>query len=308
MDSFRRWGYLQADLDPLEHFAPLPHPELEYSGEEAEAARRIYAAASASNSCTSPIPSGATGSRSAWNREQQEPVDRARVLDQLVRADVFEQTIHSRYIGTKRYSLEGNTALIPLLDEILNSASSNGAEQAVLAMSHRGRLNVIINIVSRPAAEVFAGFEDVDPRSVLGGGDVKYHIGATGIFTGCQRQAGPHPSGVQSQPPGSGESRRHGPRARQADPHRPRRQSSRVLPIIMHGDAAFAGQGITAETPEPCHSARLQRRRNGSHYRQQLDRFHRQSQRSLFRPFLVGSSPSACRFRSFMSTARMLTQ
>ena len=100
-----------------------------------------------------------------------------------MRADVFEQTIHSRYIGTKRYSLEGNTALIPLLDEILNAASDNGAEQAVLAMSHRGRLNVIINIVRRPAAEIFAGFEDVDPRSVLGGGDVKYHIGATGIFT-----------------------------------------------------------------------------------------------------------------------------
>ena len=115
--------------------------------------------------------------------QQQEPVDRARVLDHLVRADVFEQTIHSRYIGTKRYSLEGNTALIPLLDEILDSALEQGAEQAVLAMSHRGRLNVIINVVNRPAAEIFAGFEDVDPRSVLGGGDVKYHIGATGLFT-----------------------------------------------------------------------------------------------------------------------------
>ena len=143
------------------------------------------AAASASSSCTSPIRSAGSGSRSAWNRSRQEPVDRSRILDQLVRADVFEQTIHSRYIGTKRYSLEGNTALIPLLDEILNSASEYGAEQAVLAMSHRGRLNVIINIVSRPAAEIFAGFEDVDPRSVLGGGDVKYHIGATGVYTGA---------------------------------------------------------------------------------------------------------------------------
>ena len=69
---------------------------------------------------------------------------------------------------------------------MLNSASSDGAEQAVLAMSHRGRLNVIINIVRVVrAAEIFAGFEDVDPRSVLGGGDVKYHIGATGVFTGA---------------------------------------------------------------------------------------------------------------------------
>ena len=157
--------------------------------------------------------------------EQSAPVDRSRVLDQLVRADVFEQTIHSRYIGTKRYSLEGNTALIPLLDEILNAASENGAEQAVLAMSHRGRLNVIINIVRRPAAEIFAGFEDVDPRSVLGGGDVKYHIGATGMFTGCRRRQAPHSPGVEPQPPRGGRSRGHGTHARQADPHRPRRQS-----------------------------------------------------------------------------------
>ncbi len=126
------------------------------------------AAASVSSSCTFPTRSGASGSRSGWKSQQQEPVDRSRILDQLVRADIFEQTIHSRYIGTKRYSLEGNTALIPLLDEILNTASVQGAEQAVLGMSHRGRLNVIINIVSRPAAEIFAGFEDVDPRSVLG--------------------------------------------------------------------------------------------------------------------------------------------
>ena len=67
-------------------------------------------------------------------------------------------------------------------------------------MSHRGRLNVIINIVSRPAAEIFAGFEDVDPRSVLGGGDVKYHIGATGVYTGRQRQAGAHSPGFEPQP------------------------------------------------------------------------------------------------------------
>ena len=185
MDSFRRWGYLQANLDPLEHFPPEANAELDISGEVAAAARHIYAAASASSSCTLPTPSGGSGYRSAWSRRTAGPVDRGRILDQLVRADVFEQTIHARYIGTKRYSLEGNTALIPLLDEILDSAAEEGAEQAVLAMSHRGRLNVIINIVHRPAAEVFAGFEDVDPRSVLGGGDVKYHIGATGLFTGA---------------------------------------------------------------------------------------------------------------------------
>ena len=169
------------------------------------------------------------------------------MLDQLVRADVFEQTIHSRYIGTKRYSLEGNTALIPLLDEILDTASEEGAEQAVLAMSHRGRLNVIINVVNRPAAEIFAGFEDVDPRSVLGGGDVKYHIGATGLFTAANgNQVRIHlvsnPSHLEAvNPVAMG-------RARAKQTRIGRDGKLKVVPIIMHGDAAFAGQGITAES------------------------------------------------------------
>ena len=247
MDSFRRWGYLQADLDPVGHFAPLTHPELDLSGEEADAARRIYC-----GSIGAEFMHIADPERRRWIQERMEseesmPVNRERVLDELVRADIFEQTIHSRYIGTKRYSLEGNTALIPLLDEILNSASENGAEQAVLAMSHRGRLNVIINIVSRPAAEVFAGFEDVDPRSVLGGGDVKYHIGATGIFIGASGgklriHLVSNPSHLEAvNPVAEG-------RARAKQTRIGRDGKLKVLPLIMHGDAAFAGQGITAET------------------------------------------------------------
>ena len=173
MDSFRRWGYLQADLDPIGHFAPLAHPDLNIEGDEADAARRAYCGTIGAEFMHIPDPERRRWIQDRMESESPAPLDRSRVLDQLVRADVFEQTIHSRYIGTKRYSLEGNTALIPLLDEILNAASENGAEQAVLGMSHRGRLNVIINIVRRPAAEIFAGFEDVDPRSVLGGGDVK---------------------------------------------------------------------------------------------------------------------------------------
>ena len=247
MDAFRRWGYLQANLDPLGHFAPLPHPELDSSGEAAETARRIY-----SGSIGVEFMHIADVERRLWiqermEAEQQEPVDRTRILDQLVRADVFEQTIHSRYIGTKRYSLEGNTALIPLLDEILNTASVQGAEQAVLGMSHRGRLNVIINIVSRPAAEIFAGFEDVDPRSVLGGGDVKYHVGATGIFTGASGgQVRIHlvsnPSHLEAVDPVAVG------RARAKQTRIGREGKTKILPVLMHGDAAFAGQGITAET------------------------------------------------------------
>jgi 2-oxoglutarate dehydrogenase E1 component len=247
IDAFRRWGYLQANLDPLGHFAPLPHPELDVTGDTADAARRIYSGSIGVEFMHIPDPE-----RRQWIQERMEsldelPVDRSRVLDQLVRADVFEQTIHSRYIGTKRYSLEGNTALIPLLDEILSSGSDDGAEQAVLAMSHRGRLNVIINIVSRPAAEIFAGFEDVDPRSVLGGGDVKYHIGATGMFTAANgRQVRIHlvsnPSHLEAvDPVALG-------RARAKQTRIGRDGKLKVLPVLMHGDAAFAGQGITAET------------------------------------------------------------
>ena len=247
MDAFRRWGYLQANLDPLGHFAPVAHPELDVAGETADAARRIY-----SGSIGVEFMHIADPERRQWIQERmesqhEEPVDRGRILDQLVRADVFEQTIHSRYIGTKRYSLEGNTALIPLLDEILNSGSGYGAEQAVLAMSHRGRLNVILNIVQRPAAEIFAGFEDVDPRSVLGGGDVKYHIGATGIYTGVSgRQVRIHlvsnPSHLEAvDPVALG-------RARAKQTRLGRDGKIKVLPVLMHGDTAFAGQGITAET------------------------------------------------------------
>ncbi len=92
--------------------------------------------------------------------------DKTKILDRLVRAEIFEQVLQTRYLGTKRYSLEGEAALLPLLVAILYAASEQFAQQAVLAMSHRGRLNVMVHIVGSPAAEVFARFED-DPRSVL---------------------------------------------------------------------------------------------------------------------------------------------
>src|SRR5271166_5776092 len=211
MDAFRRWGYLQANLDPLGHFAPLPHPELDVAGETADAARRIYSGSIGVEFMHIPDPDPRQWIQERMESAQQEPVDRSRVLDQLVRAGIFEQTIHSRYIGTKRYSLEGNSALIPLLEEI------------------------------------FAGFEDVDPRSVLGGGDVKYHIGATGMFTGANgRQVDIHlvsnPSHLEAvDPVALG-------RTRAKQTRIGRDGKLKVLPVLMHGDSAFAGQGITAET------------------------------------------------------------
>ena len=162
---------------------------------------------------------------------------------QLVRADVFEQTIQSRYIGTKRFSLEGNAALIPLLDEILNRAADWARNRRCLAMSHRGRLNVMVNIVGTPAAEVFARFEDVDPRSVLGGGDVKYHMGATGELHGRQWRKRRDTPGFKSQPSGSGRPGGMG-RARAKQTRLARTELPEGPALLMHGDAAFAGQGM----------------------------------------------------------------
>src|SRR5580692_10106796 len=193
-DAFRRWGYLQANLDPLGDMAPVAMPELEVSGPEADAARQLYCGTIGVEFMHIP-----EREKRQWIQERMEAevempaADRERILEWLVRAEIFEQVLQTRYLGTKRYSLEGEAALLPLLDAILNAAAEQGAEKAMLAMSHRGRLNVMVNIVGRPAAEVFARFEDVDPRSVLGGGDVKYHMGATGEFaTAGGKKVGMH--------------------------------------------------------------------------------------------------------------------
>jgi 2-oxoglutarate dehydrogenase E1 component len=173
-------------------------------------------------------------------------VDQRRALDQLIRADLFEQVLQQRYLGSKRFSLEGVTALIPLLDEILDGAGRHGTVELLMGMSHRGRLNVITHIVRRTPEEVFAGFEDVDPRSVLGGGDVKYHMGATGQYlTRSGAEIHVHmvsnPSHLEAvDPVAIGRARAKQDRAGQNG-------SQKVLPLLIHGDGAFAGQGILAE-------------------------------------------------------------
>ena len=251
-DAFRRWGYLQANLDPLGDLQPVDLPELAVSGRDAEAARKIYCGTIGVEFMHIPDPE-----RRRWIEERMEseaaasaptpPAEQKAILDRLVRAEIFEQVLQTRYLGTKRYSLEGESALVPLLDAILNAASEHNAQQAVLAMSHRGRLNVMVHIVGRPAAEVFAKFEDVDPRSVLGGGDVKYHIGATGEFRAANgRNVGIHlasnPSHLEAvDPVANGRARAKQTRIGEGG-------TQAIVPVIMHGDAAFAGQGIWAET------------------------------------------------------------
>ena len=180
-DAFRHWGYLEADLDPLGFLHPVPHPELQIEGELAQEARRIYCGTVGVEFMHITDPE-----RRRWIQERMEgpqsAVDQQSVLDLLIRADLFEQVLQQRYLGNKRFSLEGVTALIPLVDEILEAAGQQGAVELVMGMSHRGRLNVIVHVAKRAPEEVFAGFEDVDPRSVLGSGDVKYHMGATGEY------------------------------------------------------------------------------------------------------------------------------
>ena len=245
-DAFRHWGYLEADLDPLGLFRPQPQPDLQLDSEFTREARKYYC-----GTIGVEFVHITDGERRRWIQEHMEaepgPVDQQRVLDFLIRADVFEQVMQQRYLGTKRFSLEGNTALLPLVDEILDGAGQRGAVNLVMGMSHRGRLNVLLHVARRSPEEIFASFEDVDPRSVLGSGDVKYHLGATGEYiTRSGAKVNIHlvsnPSHLEAVDPVTiGRTRakqdRYGEGGRE-----------KYLPLLVHGDAAFAGQGIFAET------------------------------------------------------------
>ena len=245
-DLFRQWGYLEAELNPLKLLPPQPNPNLQIDSEWAEEARRIYC-----GSVGAEFMHIADPERRRWIQEQLEAepaaVDQERALDLLMRADLFEQTLQSRYLGNKRFSLEGNTSLLPFVDLVLDIAGERGAIELVMGMSHRGRLNVIIHIARRPPEQVFAEFEDVDPRSVLGSGDVKYHIGATGEYvtkSGAKIHIhlASNPSHLEAVDPVTvGRTRAKQDRAGASG-------KAKYLPLLVHGDAAFAGQGITAET------------------------------------------------------------
>src|SRR5215472_3699648 len=154
-DVFRRWGYLEADLDPLGYLQPVPHPELDIDSEFAADARRIYSGTVGAEFMHIPDPACRR-----WIQEQLEGppanVDQSRVLDLLIRGELFELVLQQRYLGTKRFSLEGVTALLPLVDEVLEGAGQHGAVELVFGMSHRGRLNAIVHVAKRMPEEVFA--------------------------------------------------------------------------------------------------------------------------------------------------------
>ena len=176
------------------------------------------------------------------------PDEQRHVLERLNDAEAFERFLHTKYVGQKRFGLEGGESAIPLLDAVLDEAAKRGVTEAVMGMAHRGRLNVLANIVGKSYREMFREFEgDIDPNTVQGSGDVKYHKGAVGKFVGLSGVEIPitlasNPSHLEAVDPvveGMG-------RAKQdlsPDP-----ASFPVLSVLVHGDAAFAGQGVVAET------------------------------------------------------------
>ena len=174
--------------------------------------------------------------------------EQLRIVSKLNAAEAFETFLQTKFVGQKRFSLEGGESLIPLLDAIISDAADDELDEVAIGMAHRGRLNVLTNIAGKTYAQVFREFEGTqDPRSVQGSGDVKYHLGTEGTFTSDNGKetkvylaANPsHLEAVDSVLEGIVRAKQDRLDQGEAFP---------VLPIMVHGDAAFAGQGVVAET------------------------------------------------------------
>ncbi|MEX1024421.1 MAG: multifunctional oxoglutarate decarboxylase/oxoglutarate dehydrogenase thiamine pyrophosphate-binding subunit/dihydrolipoyllysine-residue succinyltransferase subunit [Planctomycetota bacterium] len=277
INAYRVRGCRLADLDPLE-YRPEPLPSLDpatygftvwdldrtflcrgLAGKERLTLREILAHLRRSY-CRrwsleymhiSEFP------RKAWIRDSVEmpgayfdisTAERQRILERLFRAENFERFLHTKYVGNKRFSLEGGDSLIPALAEIIDRAAENGVGKVVIGMAHRGRLNVLVNILGKSHEQVFREFEGVLlPLSAEGTGDVKYHLGQRGTYvtpTGKDVEIvlSANPSHLEAvDPVVCGMTRAY----QDAMGDRERRQ---VLAILVHGDAAFSGQGVVAET------------------------------------------------------------
>ena len=278
INIYRVRGHLMAHLDPLRRHAPRLHKELDpltygltvfdlerhfitegLAGETEMPLGRILGILRDAYCRTIGIEYMHIQDpvQKRWIQEHVEgvpgtlsPDEQRHVLERLNAAEAFERFLHTRYIGQKRFGLEGAESTIPLLDAILDEAASAGIEEVVLGMSHRGRLNVLANIVGKSYGEIFAEFEgNLDPESVQGSGDVKYHKGATGKFAGQNGSEltvmlASNPSHLEAVDPvveGM---------ARARLDQNPNFEAFPVLPLLLHGDAAFAGQGVVAETIE----------------------------------------------------------
>jgi 2-oxoglutarate decarboxylase len=174
--------------------------------------------------------------------------ERVKILERLCRAENFERFLHNTYVGNKRFSLEGGDSLIPALCEIIERAAAQGVEKVVVGMAHRGRLNVLANILGKSYEDVFSEFEGkLLPLSTEGSGDVKYHLGQRGIF---RTQSGAEVEVLLSANPSHLEAVDPvvcGMTRAQQDALGDK-ERKRVLAVLIHGDAAFAGQGVVAET------------------------------------------------------------
>jgi len=280
VNMYRVRGYLLANLDPLE-FRIHRHKELEleYYGLTIWDLDREFYAAGVGGKPIAPLRDIletlqdtycrnvgveymhiADPEQKKWLQERMESVrneapvvreEKLRILRKLSEAELFERFLHTRYVGQKRFSLEGLETLIPVLDAVLQRCAEESVEETVIGMAHRGRLNVLANTVGMSHEKIFSEFEGVkDPESFHGSGDVKYHLGAEGTHVALTRDGekavavtlAPNPSHLEAvNPVVEGIAR-----AKQdllGDKDR-----TRVLPILIHGDGAFAGQGVVAET------------------------------------------------------------
>lgn len=185
---------------------------------------------------------------STRNRPGLEKDEKLRLLRKIVQATLFEQFLHTRYVGQKRFSVEGAEVVVAALDALVQHAAGFGCREIVMGMAHRGRLNVLVNVLEKLYEDVFCEFEDnYDPRSLYGAGDVKYHIGYLGDVNTIHGRPvrillASNPSHLEAVDPvveGIARARQeqYGPEGTRL-----------LLPVLIHGDAAFAGQGIVSET------------------------------------------------------------
>ncbi len=175
--------------------------------------------------------------------------EQMRILRRLNAAEAFETFLQTKFVGQKRFSLEGGESVIALLDRVLSQAADDGLDEVCLGMPHRGRLNVLANIAGKSYAQIFREFEGTqDPRTIQGSGDVKYHLGTEGVFTSEEGKTtkislAANPSHLEAvNPVLEGIVRAKQDRLNKGP------NAFTVLPVLMHGDAAFAGQGVVLET------------------------------------------------------------
>ncbi|WP_349628721.1 multifunctional oxoglutarate decarboxylase/oxoglutarate dehydrogenase thiamine pyrophosphate-binding subunit/dihydrolipoyllysine-residue succinyltransferase subunit [Streptomyces benahoarensis] len=274
--SYRVRGHVMADTDPLEYHQ-RKHPDLDiiehgltlwdlerefavggFSGKSMMKLRDILGVLRDSYCRTTGIeymhiqdPKQRKWIQDRLERPHNSPEreEQLRILRRLNSAEAFETFLQTKYVGQKRFSLEGGESVIPLLDAVIDSAAESRLDEVVIGMAHRGRLNVLANIVGKSYAQLFREFEgNLDPKSMHGSGDVKYHLGQEGTFTGLDGEQikvtlAANPSHLETVDPViEGISR-----AKQ-DIINKGGTDFTVLPVTLHGDAAFAGQGVVAET------------------------------------------------------------